>query len=200
MFKHRTWWWNPSWTWGSPYSGSAAASSIPVARPGHDFDCAQAPVRLVACRTALIIVENGTQLAPPAATPGHGDVPTPSSLGRCMPVVGPIMMAGVCPGRTVAPGLVVALAHSVDCEQGAGPAQAGPLRLRAAWQVTRGSRADSAHTSAYASERAYASRTHACAQSLFLYTDPVQNGYSTCSMLYNTSVRLCAWWPRFNIF
>ena len=186
----------PFLTWGSPYTGSAAASSILVACPGHDFDCAQAPVRLVACRTALSIVENGTQLA--LGTPCHGDVPTPP--GRCMPVVGPIMMAGVCPGRTVAPGLVVALAHSVDCEQGAGPAQAGPLRLRAAWQVTRGSRADSAHTSAYASERAYASRTHACAQSLLLYTDPVQNGYSTCSMLYNTSVRLCAWWPRFNIF
>ena len=45
----------------------AAASTIPVTRPGHDFDCVQAPMRLVACRTALSIVENGTHCAPVAA-------------------------------------------------------------------------------------------------------------------------------------
>ena len=48
-------WWNPFLTWGSPGTSSTAASSIPVTRPGHDFDCAQAPMRLVACRGAGIV-------------------------------------------------------------------------------------------------------------------------------------------------
>ena len=41
VIKNRTWWCNTSSTWGSPDTCSAAASSIPVTRPGHDFDCAQ---------------------------------------------------------------------------------------------------------------------------------------------------------------
>ena len=37
---------------GRPGLGGPAATGITVARPGHDCDCAQAPVRLVACRAA----------------------------------------------------------------------------------------------------------------------------------------------------
>ena len=55
VIKNRTWWCNTSSTWGSPDTCSAAASSIPVTRPGHDFDCAQAPMRLVACTGASIV-------------------------------------------------------------------------------------------------------------------------------------------------
>ena len=55
VIKNRTWWCNTSSTWGSPDTCSAAASSIPVTRPGHDFDCAQAPMRLVAYTGASIV-------------------------------------------------------------------------------------------------------------------------------------------------
>jgi hypothetical protein len=34
---------------------SPAATSITVARPGHNCDCVQAPVRLVACRAAGVV-------------------------------------------------------------------------------------------------------------------------------------------------
>ena len=37
---------------GRPGLCGPAATGITAARPGHDCDCAQAPVRLVACRAA----------------------------------------------------------------------------------------------------------------------------------------------------
>ena len=37
---------------GRPGHCGPAATGITAARPGHDCDCAQAPVRLVACRAA----------------------------------------------------------------------------------------------------------------------------------------------------
>ena len=40
---------------GRPGSSAASASDITVARPGHDSDCAQAPIRLVACSTAGVV-------------------------------------------------------------------------------------------------------------------------------------------------
>ena len=42
-----------NWTFARrPGPGGPATTGITVARPGHDCDCAQAPVRLVACRAA----------------------------------------------------------------------------------------------------------------------------------------------------
>ena len=42
-----------NWTFAiRPGPGGPAATCITVARPGHDCDCVQAPVRLVACRAA----------------------------------------------------------------------------------------------------------------------------------------------------
>ena len=42
-----------NWTFARrPGPGGPAATGITVARPGHDCDCVQAPVRLVACRAA----------------------------------------------------------------------------------------------------------------------------------------------------
>ena len=58
-----------------------------------------------------------------AATPGQ-------VLLRCMPVVGPIMMAGVCPGRTVAPVLVAALAPGPHWAQPACDSESDRNRLR----------------------------------------------------------------------
>jgi hypothetical protein len=81
VIKNRTWWCNTSSTWGSPDTCSAAASSIPVTRPGHDFDCEQAPMRLVACRTALIIVENGTHRGQRRALRRH---PGQDQAGACL--------------------------------------------------------------------------------------------------------------------
>ena len=40
---------------GRPGPCGPAATGITVARPGHDCDCAQAPVRLVACRAAGVV-------------------------------------------------------------------------------------------------------------------------------------------------
>ena len=45
-----------NWTFARrPGPGGPAATGITVARPGHDCDCAQAPVRLVACRAAGVV-------------------------------------------------------------------------------------------------------------------------------------------------
>ena len=45
-----------NWTFARrPGPGGPAATDIMVARPGHDYDCAQAPVRLVACRAAGVV-------------------------------------------------------------------------------------------------------------------------------------------------
>jgi len=40
---------------GRPGSSASAASDITVARPGHNSDCAQAPVGFVACSTAGVV-------------------------------------------------------------------------------------------------------------------------------------------------
>ena len=39
------------------------ATGITVARPGHDLDCAQAPVRLVAYRAAGVVTRTCSRLA-----------------------------------------------------------------------------------------------------------------------------------------
>ena len=45
-----------NWTFARrPGPGGPAATGITVARPGHDCDCVQAPVRLVACRAAGVV-------------------------------------------------------------------------------------------------------------------------------------------------
>jgi len=40
---------------GRPGPGGPAATGIMIARPGHDCDCAHAPVRLVACRAVGVV-------------------------------------------------------------------------------------------------------------------------------------------------
>ena len=41
-----------------PDPSSPSATGITVARPGHDCDCVQAPVRLVACRAASVVTRS----------------------------------------------------------------------------------------------------------------------------------------------
>jgi len=48
---HQTWW----CSWRRPGACCSPASGITVAGPGHDGDCAQAPIRLVAYRTAGVV-------------------------------------------------------------------------------------------------------------------------------------------------
>ena len=60
-----------NWTFARrPGPSGPAATGITVARPGHDCDCAQAPVRLVACRAADSRLEVSKIPGPGAPGPG----------------------------------------------------------------------------------------------------------------------------------
>ena len=56
--------------------GQASAAPPPQARPGHDCDCAQAPVRLVACRAAGVVALTCSRLVVRKIRPqARGPVP-----------------------------------------------------------------------------------------------------------------------------
>ena len=73
---------------GRPGPGGPAATGITVTRPGHDCDCVQAPVRLVACRAAGVVTSDMQQTCSPGpqnTTPDPGPRASSAVGNPCIP-------------------------------------------------------------------------------------------------------------------